>query len=127
MSSREGGRAQRLHEAAEQVVDISNRAVIGVARGAHLGLCHRLGIHRTNMAQPARMRIERIPGRRHVDLRIAVEIPVALRHGERVMRMRERSDQQERPLISRSREIEDRALGHERRLIIEVELVRTHA
>ena len=73
------------------------------------------------------MRVERVPGRRHVDVLIAVEIPVALRHGERIVRMRERSDHQKRTLISGSRKIEHRALGHERRLIVKVELVRTHA
>ncbi len=73
------------------------------------------------------MRIERGVGRGHVDVLVAIEVPVALRHGERVVRMREGSDEQKRPGIARTRDVEDRALGHEGGFVIEVELVRAHA
>ena len=126
MSSANAAERERLHEPAEQVVDVGDCAVIGAPRGAHLSLGHRFGIHRANVAKAPRMRVERVPGRRHVDVLVAVEIPVALLHSERVMGMRKRSDQQERSLILCTREIEDRPLGHERRLIVEVELVRAH-
>ena len=112
------------------VVDIGDRAVIGVARVADLRLRHRLGVHGANVAQPARVGVERVGrhcGPRHVDVGIAKEVPVALRHGEGIMRMGERRHEQERPLIPRARDVEDRALGREGRLIVEVELVGAHA
>ena len=76
------------------------------------------------------MRIKRVPGRRHVDVLVAVEVPIALRHGERVVRMRERGDQQERPRIARSRDVpRNRALGHECGLVVEMSswFERTHS
>ena len=72
---------KRLHEAAELVVDVRDGAEIGAAGVANLGLRHRLGVHRADMAQAARMRIER--GRRdrrsgELDVLVAIEVPVAL-------------------------------------------------
>ena len=64
---------------------------------------------------------------RHVDVGIAIEVPIALLHGERIVRMGERRHQQERPPIPGARNVEDRALGHEGRFVVEVELVGAHA
>ena len=76
------------------------------------------------------MRVERVGGdrgSRHVDVRIAIKVPVGLRHGERVVRMRERGDKQERAGIAGAGEVEDRPLGHKRGLVVEVELVGANA
>ena len=100
----EAARLERRHEPAEIVVDVGDGAEIGVARVARLSLRHRLGVHRADVAQPTRMRIECSernwrPGQ--IDVLVAIEIPVALRHGERVVRMGERSDEQEGPPVVR--------------------------
>ena len=72
------------------------------------------------------MGIERGARRWHVDVLVAVEVPVMLRHGERVVRMGERGDHEERPWIPRPRDVEDRPLRHEGGFVVEVELVRSH-
>ena len=127
---RQAGGAQRRHQAAQQVVDIGDCTIIGVARVAHLRLRHRFGVHGANAAQASRMGVERLGRdcrRRHVDVGIAIEVPVALRHGEGIVRMRERGHEQKRPPISGARDIEDRALGHEGGFVVEVDLVCAHA
>jgi hypothetical protein len=45
---------------AELIVDISDRAVVDAPRGADLSRRHRVGVHRANVAQAARMRIKPI-------------------------------------------------------------------
>ena len=56
----QAGGAERLHQPAEIVVHIGDRAEIGAAGVANLSLRHRLGVHRADMAQAPRMRIERV-------------------------------------------------------------------
>jgi hypothetical protein len=58
---------------------------------------------------------------------VAIEVPVALRHGEWIMRMGERGDEQERPLVARAGDVEERALGSEGDLVVEIELVGAQA
>ena len=50
-----------------------------------------------------------------------------MRDGERIVRMGERGDEQERAPVVRPRDVEDRALGGEGDLVVEVELVGAHA
>ena len=64
---------------------------------------------------------------RHVDILVAIEVPIPLLHGERIVRMRERGHEQEGPLIPGAGDVEDRALGHEGRLVVEVELIGAYA
>ena len=75
------------------------------------------------------MRIERrrAVGRGHVDRVLPIEIPVAPRDGERIMRMAERGGDEEGPLVARPRGVEDRALGGEGDFVVEVELIGAHA
>ena len=118
--------AERLHQPAESVVDERDRAEIGVAGVAHLIVGHRLRVHRVDVAKPEGMRIELGPRDRRrgrLDVLMPVEVPVVLRDGERIVRMGERGDQEEGPPVFRPRDVEDRALGHEGRLLVEIELV----
>ena len=112
------------------VVDIGDRAVIAMARVARFSVRHWLGVHRANVAQASRMRIEcvlRDCARWHVDVFVPIKIPIALRRGEGVVRMTERGDQQEGPLILGARDVEDRALSREGGFVVEVELVSSYA
>jgi hypothetical protein len=101
--------AERLYEATgagrrgkrRRLVDVRDGAEIGAPRLANLSLRHRLGVHRADMAQAARMRIERGGRDRRsgeFDDLFAIKIPVALRDGERIVRMGERGDDEERRL-----------------------------
>ena len=72
------------------------------------------------------MRVERLGRDRRGgqgDVLVAIEVPVALRHGERIVRVGEGGDEQERPPVVRPRDVEDRPLGGEGDLVVEVELV----
>jgi len=125
---REAARAKRLHESTEVVVDIGDRAQIGAARVAHLSLGDRLRVHRADVAQAARVGIERLGGARgHGDVLVEIEVPIALRHGERIVRVGERSHEQEGPPVIRASNVEDRPLRSEGDLVVEVELVGAHA
>src|SRR5271166_6734289 len=121
---REAARAKRLHESTEVVVDIGDRAQIGAARVAHLSLGDRLRVHRADVAQAARVGIERLGGARgHGDVLVEIEVPIALRHGERIVRVGERSHEQEGPPVIQASNVEDRPLRSEGDLVVEVELV----
>ncbi len=125
---------QRGQHAAELRVDIGRRAVVRMARGADLRVGGRRAIVLADDAQPLRMRVafRRIePHGRHVDLVVAVQIPVFARDRVRVVRMGQRHDHAERPRIvpgrALARDVVELLLRGERDFVVEIELVRAHA
>ena len=96
---------------ADVVVDEGDRAVVAAPRGEHLLGRDRRSVGVDHRAQPARRRVDRhraAPVRGGVDLDAVVAVPVLGRHLVRVVRMRERGDEQQRPRGSRGA-VDDRA------------------
>ena len=121
--------AQRLHQAPDVVVDIGDLAIIGAAGGADLLVCQLDFVHRADMADALRMRVEPVDGDRrprHVDVFVAVEVEIFPRDCVRVVRVRQRGDQQQRARVAAPRAIVDLAFGGEGHLVVEVQLVGAH-
>lgn len=125
---------QRGQHAAELRVDIGRRAVVRMARGADLRVGGRRAVDLADDAQPLRMRVafRRLePHGRHVDLVVAVQIPVFARDRVRIVRMGQRHDHAERPRIvpgrALARDVVELLLRGERDFVVEIELVRAHA
>ena len=122
------GVAQRAQKPAEIVVDVGNRAVIGVARVADVLLADGFGVHRADMAQAQAMRIARRRARAgHVDVLVAIEVPIPCGNRKRVVRMGQGRDEQKRLRLVCPRRVVDRPLGREGDFVVEVDLVGAHA
>ncbi|CAG9224308.1 hypothetical protein BVI1335_520009 [Burkholderia vietnamiensis] len=125
---------ERGEHAGELRVDVRGRAVVCAAGGANLRIGGRRTVVLADEAQPLRMRIALLgvePHRRHVDLVVAVQVPVFARDRIRIVRMRQRHDHAERPCVvagrTLARDVEQLLAGRERHFVVEVELIGAHA
>ena len=113
------GLAQHLDQPADLVVDVGDRAVVGAAARARTWSSV---ISTSSIAHTRRSRaLVRVRDRRvvtvlrHRDVVVAVAVPPLLGDRVRVVRMGERDDEAERPLVAGPDVLEQRALGGERR------------
>lgn len=87
----------------ELIIHKRNCGLIGMARGADLGLGHIRGLHPDMVVEPSGMRIERVGigtrENRHIDLGVVLAIPVRPQHSKWVMRVGYRRHQAKWPLV----------------------------
>ena len=103
----EPGRRERVEYLADALIEVADRRVVAMPRAPHLGVAERArGRGRScragaGCADPPRpAAVARSAERRS---RLVVEVPVALPHLPRVVRIRERDHQEERPVAWRAR------------------------
>ena len=127
----QAGRVERVQELTDLIVDVADLGVVGVARPAHPFIRLLVAVEVADMAHAPAVRIDslkrQIGHRRHVNRVVRVAVPVLLRDGKRVVRVRERDEEEEGALLPSARQLVDLSHGMEGDLVVEVQLVRRQA
>ena len=128
---RQPGGAHRLHDAPDLVVDVGAHAVVGVPGGTNVLFGHGVQMRSVRVVEPPTVLVELLHRnrvhRRHVDVVVAIHVPVVRGGRERRVRVGEGDDQEERIVLRVPRQIVDFLDAVELDLVVVVDLQAAHA